>query len=551
MGGGIPDLRACNLESNGTAEGLLERRDVPVRGPQLEFGVPARPQPREIRIVLLMQIDAGDHLGVAAIEPFGEADHRREHLDDFPRCAAEIAIALVRLLRRRLAVIAGDERDHLDLLGREAAEVAVLYQIVRVTVVPLVADVDADVVEQGAELQPFALPIAEPVDAPRLVEDVQRKLGDLPGVLGPVPAALAQLDDAAAPHVRVAVDLADPRAVALDVVEDETFAEGEVAEREIPRPEAPEYRVEEDDPGHREVGAPRIHPRQLQPLGEARLEEPIPKAAKRLQRDPLIPELPRGTATGGEYHRAEAEDRSGRADDPVEAAPGHLVEVRPHLARHEPGQAPVIVPGERIGPDEAFGKADDARLEALSQLEPPGGPERDLDAAAANVDHDRGGGADVDAVGGGQVDQPGLFRAGNQLDPDARFAGDIRDEVAAVVCLTGGACRRREDLVDLVRLGQALEPAERVQRRRPRRGGQAAPIEAAGSEPHHVFLAIHDLEREVRTDLDHDHVDGVGADVYGGDAHGRGGVAGTACALTRPYLTGAAAGRPATVQPVG
>jgi hypothetical protein len=46
-------------------------------------------------------------------------------------------------------------------------------------------------------------------------------------------------------------------------------------------------------------------------------------------------------------------------------------------------------------------------------------------------------------------------------------------------------------------------------------------------------------------------VDGVGADVYGGDAHGRGGVAGTVCALTRPYLTGAAAGRPATVQPVG
>ena len=60
--------------------------------------------------------------------------------------------------------------------------------------------------------EPLALAIAEPVDAARLIEDAQRQPRDLLRVLGPVAAALAELDDAAAPDVGIALDLADPRA---------------------------------------------------------------------------------------------------------------------------------------------------------------------------------------------------------------------------------------------------------------------------------------------------------------------------------------------------
>ena len=72
----------------------------------------------------------------------------------------EIAVALVRFLRRRLAVVARDERDDFDLLRVEAAQIAVLDQIVRMAVVALVADVHADVVQQRAVLEPLALAVA-------------------------------------------------------------------------------------------------------------------------------------------------------------------------------------------------------------------------------------------------------------------------------------------------------------------------------------------------------------------------------------------------------
>ena len=61
-------------------------------------------------------------------------------------------------------MVAGDERDRFDFVRLEAAEIAVLDQVVRVLVVPLVADVHADVVEDRRVLEPFALAIGQAVD---------------------------------------------------------------------------------------------------------------------------------------------------------------------------------------------------------------------------------------------------------------------------------------------------------------------------------------------------------------------------------------------------
>ena len=224
---------AGDLETNGPAEHLFERAHVPVRGPELELGVAVGAEPCEVVVAARVEIDPGDGLRVAAIEPFGQPHHRRQLLDRPAAISRKIPVSLVRLLRRRLPMIARDERNHLDLLRLEAAEVAVLDQVVRMPVVALVADVHADIVQQRAVFEPLALACRQSVDAARLVEDAQREPGDLLRVLRPVAAALAQLDDAAATDVRVAIDLADPRAVAVDVVDDQTFAQREIAEREL------------------------------------------------------------------------------------------------------------------------------------------------------------------------------------------------------------------------------------------------------------------------------------------------------------------------------
>ncbi len=49
---------------------------------------------------------------------------------------------------------------------------------------------------------------------------------------------------------------------------------------------------------------------------------------------------------------------------------------------------------------------------------------------------------------------------------------------------------------------------------------QLLAVQAAGAQPDHFLLAIDDFEREIGADPDDDHVNGIGADVDGCQAHG-------------------------------
>src|SRR5581483_9662093 len=146
----------------------------------------------------------------------------RSRFSDRRRMAAS-AVLVVLAFRRPLPVIARDERDDFDFFGFEAAEVAVLDQIVRVLVVILVADVNADVVEDPGVLEPLAFAIGEPVERARLIEERQREARDLVRVLRPEVAALGEFEHAAPANIGIAIRLRDLFAVARDVVEDEAF----------------------------------------------------------------------------------------------------------------------------------------------------------------------------------------------------------------------------------------------------------------------------------------------------------------------------------------
>ena len=203
---------------------------------------------------------------MAAIEAFREPENRRERPDGPPALAAELGILVVRALRRRLPVVPGHERDDLDLFRIETAQISILDQIVRMLVMPLVADVDADVVEQGGIFEPFPLAIGQAVDDARLVEQSDGEPCHLLRVLRPVVAPLGELEHAPSPHVGIPVGLSDLLPVTPDVVEDEALAQRQIAERDVRGAEPAQKRVQQNAARDGQIGAPRFEAGYSQPF---------------------------------------------------------------------------------------------------------------------------------------------------------------------------------------------------------------------------------------------------------------------------------------------
>jgi len=227
---------------------------------------------------------------VTAIQAFDKAEDRRERSNGGATPPAELGEAGMTPLRRGLAVIARDEGDRFDFVGLEPAKIAVLDQIVRVFVMTFVADVNADVVEQRGIFQPLALPIGEPVNRARLIEERNRETRHLAGMFRPVVAAFTELDDAAPAHVGVAVGLGDLLAVPRDVIEHQAFAQRQIAQRDLARAEPSDDRVEQDGAGHREVRAARLEPRDAKAFLQIQRHEHLPDAVKLFGRNTPVPQ---------------------------------------------------------------------------------------------------------------------------------------------------------------------------------------------------------------------------------------------------------------------
>jgi hypothetical protein len=117
----FPYLSAGDFEPYRRIQLALERRDVAVRCPQLQLRITAGTEPGQVIVAAREKIDPRDGLRVAAIESFRQPDHRRQHPDDAAQRAVQIAISVVRFLRRGLPMVSRNQRDHFDLLGFEAA----------------------------------------------------------------------------------------------------------------------------------------------------------------------------------------------------------------------------------------------------------------------------------------------------------------------------------------------------------------------------------------------------------------------------------------------
>jgi len=215
----------ADFDSERLADHALEGRDLSRRGPQLELGVSRRSQLQERVLSAIVKFDPGDRLRVAAIEVLGKTQHRRERADRSPPFSFEVAEFLVPPIGNDPTMIARDQRDDFDLIGVKPAKVAIADKVVRVLVMPDIADVDADVVQHRGVLEPLAFPVGEAVRTARVVEEGCRDLRDLLRVLRPVVAPLTQLDHAPTPDVGITIGLRDFLSVARDVVEDQTLSE--------------------------------------------------------------------------------------------------------------------------------------------------------------------------------------------------------------------------------------------------------------------------------------------------------------------------------------
>ena len=218
-------------------------------------------------------------------------------------------------------------------------------------------------------------------------------------VLRPVIAALAQLEDAAPPDIRIAIGLRDLLPVSRDVVEDESFAKRQIAERDLVRAEPSQNLVEQDRARNREIGASRLQPLHAEPFLEAERHELLAHAADLLRGNAAVAQRPAcRTSVARRGDAAEAEDRARRPDDAIESGARDLIQVFDRLVLNMTDELALVARLERIAFDEALGQPYHAQLQAATELDGLAAASRNLHAATTDVHHHRDIPRHTDAV---------------------------------------------------------------------------------------------------------------------------------------------------------
>src|SRR6266851_3673597 len=100
---------SADADAQGFAKKPLERRRVASCRPQLELGIPCRPDLQQPILAAVVQVEAGDRLRMTAIEILGEPKNRGERAHDAPALSRQLAVAVVIDFGRRATMIARDE----------------------------------------------------------------------------------------------------------------------------------------------------------------------------------------------------------------------------------------------------------------------------------------------------------------------------------------------------------------------------------------------------------------------------------------------------------
>jgi hypothetical protein len=232
--------------------------------------------------------------------------------------------------------------------------------------------------------------------------------------------------------------------------------------------------------------------------------------------------LRRGAVLHGVGEGAQGEDRPGGADGAFEAAVPDAFHVLGQLGLDVVHQASLVLRRQGIGSYELLSHPKHAELRRDRLLGAAAGAQRHLHAAASDVHHQGPLALEVDAVERREIDEPRLLLARDRLRPEADLAPDPVEEVLAVARLADGGGGDRDDLVDVVRRGETPVLGEGFEAALHRGRGELAPRKREGAEADHLLLAVDHAELARPAHLDDDHVQGVAAEIDGGELHGDG-----------------------------
>ena len=301
----------CCLDAKRFAGHPLERARVARGRPEFEFGIAARPDVQQVIVSAIVELETGHDLRMTAVETLCEAENGAESTHGPPRFPFESFEPFVPALRCGLTMVSRDKADHFGFVRLEPAQLAVANQVVRMFVMPLVADVDADIVQDGRVLEQLSLVIRHSVHRTRLVEQGDGQARDVLRVFRPEVAPLGKLEDTPPPHVRIPVGLRDLFPVARDEIEYQSFAQREIAQRDVLCSEPAQDLVNENHAGNREVGAPGFETGHTQPLLEIERREFLSQSSNLLRRQTAVSERAAlSTALGRDGDGAQTEYRA-------------------------------------------------------------------------------------------------------------------------------------------------------------------------------------------------------------------------------------------------
>jgi hypothetical protein len=381
--------------------------------------------------------------------------------------------------------------------------------------VAVVVDRVSDVVQQGGVLEQLAARRRQAERGCEPVEERRRQLGHVPPMLIVARPATGERDDrTAAPEPRAGTDAVGP-----GELEQHPFAQRPAADRQVGDACPGHDGVKQHGRGRHQVDALRVHAREVGARARVGREETAAERVDLLARRERTVQAPGVLAARRPGHPDERIDgarRPDRRDHPPPPRPIEQVADRACDVALERAHLPA---GRRVLREKPLGEPCDPERNAphperLAVLD-----ERQLDAAAADVDQQVGATLERHRVAHGAEDETRLVEARDDLDRQARLALQPPHEGRAVARFTDGAGRHRAQPVHVTGAGEASERGHGTRGELGRLGGERAGREGFPPEADHLLHAVDDHDTAVGRHVGDDHVDGVRAEVQGGQPH--------------------------------